>query len=210
MTNYHSPFEAEKFYHVYNRANSNQDKLFIEHSNYRYFIDLFKHHTNGFLKLYAYCLIPNHFHFLIKIEHLDAVKQSLKAKMKWQSYHDVDINLIISEMFRRFFVAYAKAFNKKYERRGSLFQKDFKRLQVEENDYFESIVFYIHTNPLKHLVTLDFRTYSYSSYSLIIDADSSLIAAEEILIYFGGVEKFKQFHENFLHRNTISNRNSIS
>ena len=55
------------FYHIYNRGN-NKEKIFFEEKNYRHFLKLFDKYLSPYVDVYAYCLMPNHFHFLIRVK----------------------------------------------------------------------------------------------------------------------------------------------
>ena len=55
------------FYHIYNRA-CGDEKIFVEERNYRFFMDLFEERMFEYVDLICYCLIPNHFHFLVRIK----------------------------------------------------------------------------------------------------------------------------------------------
>lgn len=57
---------AGNYYHIYNKGNNNE-RLFAREENYDYFLNKFKKHLHGFIDIYSYCLLPNHFHFLIKV-----------------------------------------------------------------------------------------------------------------------------------------------
>lgn len=59
--------ETEKFYHIYNHANGNEN-LFIEEENYHFFLQQWDKYISPIADTYAYCLIPNHIHFLIRIK----------------------------------------------------------------------------------------------------------------------------------------------
>ncbi len=59
------PLVAHTFYHIYNRGN-NGENLFYRPENYGYFLQKFDHYLSGYLELYAYCLLPNHFHLLVR------------------------------------------------------------------------------------------------------------------------------------------------
>jgi len=65
-----------------------------------------------------------------------------------------------SQYFSNLFNAYTKAINKNYNRSGSLFEKNFKRILIDDDSYLVQLVCYIHRNPQKHGITKDFRTYS--------------------------------------------------
>ncbi|MBN2521595.1 MAG: hypothetical protein JXB17_13870 [Bacteroidales bacterium] len=61
------PLEADKYYNIYNRGN-NYEKIYYKEENYYYFLKKFKEYLYEFIEVYAYCLLPNHFHFLIKVK----------------------------------------------------------------------------------------------------------------------------------------------
>lgn len=66
--NNYAPFEEGKFFHIYNRANSFSDFLLYRDENYTYFLRKYYEYLGSFLDTFAYCLIPNHFHFMIRIK----------------------------------------------------------------------------------------------------------------------------------------------
>ena len=67
MADTRTPLEENGFYHVYNHAVGNE-QLFMNNENYLYFLKLLKKYLSTFVDVYAYCLMPNHFHFIIKIK----------------------------------------------------------------------------------------------------------------------------------------------
>jgi putative transposase len=68
--------ESGYYYHIYNQGN-NRENIFFKEKNYDYFLHLFKKYIVPITETYAYCLLPNHFHFLlrIKIENEDYLKR---------------------------------------------------------------------------------------------------------------------------------------
>ena len=68
-------FEHDTFFHVYNRGNNKED-IFIEDKNYSYFLKLIKDHLLGVAEIYAYCLLKNHFHLIIRIKDKGLLKQN--------------------------------------------------------------------------------------------------------------------------------------
>lgn len=121
-------FEEGKFFHIYNRANSSSDLLFYRRDNYSYFLKKYYEYLGMWLDTFAYCLIPNHFHFMIRIK-------KRAQKESWNT-HDV-----ITEQFRRFFISYSQPINKQESRRGSLFQKRFKRKLIDDSKYYTQLIF---------------------------------------------------------------------
>ena len=77
-TFYISEMEEGNFYHIYNRGN-NKQPIFFEKKNYYHFLNRFDKYLSSFLDIYAYCLMPNHFHFLAKIRELAQTTVVLKT-----------------------------------------------------------------------------------------------------------------------------------
>src|SRR5476651_354437 len=116
---------ADTYYHLYNRGN-NKDLTFFENDNYAYFLDQFKKHVSPFCEVYSYCLMPNHFHFFIRIND----------------------QVLFEKGIKNFFISYSKAVNKKYNRVGGLFQGRFKVSEITSDSYYTRIITYIHQNPV--------------------------------------------------------------
>lgn len=123
MKKYHDYLESNCFYHVYNRA-IGSETLFQEEKNYLFFIEKWQKYLLLYLNIWAYCLMPNHFHFLVKIKNEEDIPaQDLKGFE--------NLSGLLSKKFSDFFNSYAKSYNKIYDRQGSLFQKPFKRIKVD-------------------------------------------------------------------------------
>ncbi len=174
---HHAYFEEGNFYHVYNRANTNKEKLFFENKNYRYFLSQFDRYLGDYLEVWAYCLIPNHFHFLVKIKELSG-----------------DANIILTEQFRKFFISYTQAINKQEFRRGSLFQKSFKRKFIDSDEYISVLIQYIHFNPIYHKLVDNIDQWEYSSYLSLLSDRSTKLHRNEVIRWFGGKKEFVRFH----------------
>ncbi|MEO6454823.1 MAG: hypothetical protein ABIN97_12155 [Ginsengibacter sp.] len=181
-TKYLATFEAGEYYHVYNRSHTNT-KLFHEEKNYLHFLNLIRKHLVEYTELYAYCLIPNHFHLFIKI------KENL---MKDES---VDINKLISNQFRKLFIAFTNSINKAYDMHGSLFETPFRRLKIDSESYFSQIIFYIHANPIHHGICAKSEDYKHSSYLSILSDKPTLLKRKEVLEWFGVRKFFKKYHD---------------
>lgn len=97
------------------------------------------------------------------------------------------------------FNAYAKAINKKYNRTGSLFQKPFKRIKIDDENYYKNLVMYIHLNPELHGVSSDFSTFMYSSYQIIINPKNKSKEKDEVIRLFDGLDNFIAAH--YINRN---------
>jgi REP element-mobilizing transposase RayT len=174
-----TPLLSDRFYHIYNRGNDGE-KLFYTEENYRYFMHKYHCLLAPFLDTYAYCLIPNHFHFLIKTR---------------ESEDDL-FHLKISHQFRRLFQSYALSINKQEGRSGSLFRKYFRRIHVDNMLYLRRLVFYIHFNPQKHQVVQNFRYYPYSSYISFEKGNlDSFLDIGSVIAWFNDTEDFFNYHD---------------
>ena len=171
--------QAETIYHIYNRGN-NLENIFIEERNYNYFLSLLEKYVLPIAEIYAYCMLKNHFHIVLKIKE--------KAKIP-EKYRD-KIHLPFSNMFN----TYTKSINKAYHRTGSLFQENPKRNKVENEDYLRQLIVYIHLNPLKHKFLNQFELYNHSSYSSYLSNAATNLEREYVYELFGGKENFIYFH----------------
>ncbi len=184
------PLEFDKCYHIYNRGN-NRENIFREKRNYTYFLERYQHYVHLVAETYAYCLLKNHFHFLVRIRLEEEQRAILKAvNPKRRTFTIADP----AQRFSNFFNSYAKSFNKRYDRTGSLFQKNFKRIWVDTPQYFDRLIHYIHFNPQKHGFVDDFREYVYSSYSAMILDKPTKVSRQTVLSIFDGREHFIDFH----------------
>jgi putative transposase len=168
------PLEAGNFYHIYNRGN-NSEPIFLNENNYAYFLGLIDKYVYKVADVYCYCLLNNHFHLLVRIKE----NQSSKAA---------------SQCFSNLFNAYAKAFNKFNNRTGKLFEERFKRKKVHQDSYFTELIYYIHTNPQRHRIVEDFRTYHYSSFKVCMSSKRSKLRKNEVIDWFAGKTFFEQYH----------------
>ena len=170
----YEPIIADRYYHIYNRGN-NKQSIFFEEKNYAYFINLMIKYLIPVANIYAYCLIKNHFHILVKTRN---------------NIPDVKISKAFSNLFN----AYAKAINKAYNRSGSLFQDRFKRKIIENEEYLKTLILYIHLNPKNHKIIEDFRNYRHSSYLTIIATEDSFLSTNEVLSFFNDRSNFSSVH----------------
>jgi len=173
-----SPFETSYYYHFYNRGN-NKEKIFFAEENYKYFLKLVEKYLLQISDIYSYCLLPNHFHFVLRIKDYEDLSEGIKeGKTK--------LHQPISNLFN----AYTKAINKKYSRTGSLFQKHPKRIKIENEDYFKNLIIYVNTNSSHHSLE-DFRKYKYSSYNLLMNNNPTFLKRNDVLELFENTENFK-------------------
>ncbi len=178
------------YYHIYNRGN-NKESLFYTPANYEFFLKKYLFHCFHIFETYSFCLMGNHFHLLVSIRSKEEQeklyeKRNLKTKkLRSPSKH-----------LSNFFSSYTQAINKQEDRTGSLFQKNFKRKEVDSQEYFQRLVVYIHQNPIHHGFSEEIKHYPYSSYRYFLNSkEPSFINRNKVLKLFGEMENFEAAHE---------------
>lgn len=111
-------------------------------------LESFKGNNN--YNLYGYCLMTNHIHILMK-----------------------ELDDEISTAIKRICASYVFWYNRKYERCGHLFQERFKSEVVETDEYFLTVLRYIHQNPIKARMIKNIDAYKWTSYSEYINTNKS-------------------------------------
>jgi len=167
---------AGEVYHIYNRGNS-KNNIFFQEEDYNFFLTRLRQNLfpstvklnrynrmqllpeNSF-SLLSYCLMPNHFHLLIK--------QNLEISP--------------SKLILKICTSYSKYFNKKYEHVGHVFQDRFKQILVDHNDYLIWLTAYIHQNPKVSGLVTKLDEYSWSSYREYLDKPSYDLCSKELIL----------------------------
>lgn len=198
MKKYQIELEPGKFYHIYNRGN-NSEKIFFNQENYKFFLRRYNEYLSSCVETYAFCLLPNHFHFLIKVKegNADAKKALHLGDDNAKALHLGDAKLFATPAtaFHRLFTSYSKAINKQQKRHGSLIENPFKRIEIDTREYLINLILYIHTNPQIHGFVNDFRTYSWSSYNDILSNEPTILKRDSVLDWFDEKDNFQFCHE---------------
>jgi REP element-mobilizing transposase RayT len=214
--------EYDKYYHVYNRGNNGED-LFVDGNDYNCFLRSLEKYLYPVADIYAWVLMKNHFHLLLRIKEeteityyrLSNADRSVYAvrfdKEKWHTTRNLTASagpVSVSEIkfkhpnstlhISHFFNSYAKYFNKKYKRTGALFQRPFKRIEIDSNLYCRQLMVYIHTNPVHHGFTDDYTNYTWSSYKAILLKSPTYYKHMEVLEWFDNPDNFI-----FVHRQKV-------
>jgi REP element-mobilizing transposase RayT len=158
-------------YHVMLRGIDKRD-IFLSKRDYQKFIDYVEkaRGKSGFL-VYAYCLMTNHVHLLLKT-----------------GYEE------IGNIVRRIAVGYAQYHNMRNGRTGHLFQNRFRSEAVENDAYFIMVLRYIHQNPLKAGIVEAIEDYKWSSYKEYINKEKGkLVDPAFAMGFFENVESFEKY-----------------
>ena len=178
-----------KYFHIYNRGN-NGINVFYDSNSYYHFLKLYSQYINPVADTYAWCLLKNHFHVLV---YLKTEKEIDASKLEYSTIEEPK-QISASRQFSHLFNAYTQAINKKFNRHGSLFEKPFERKLVENEAYFQKLIFYIHNNPVHHGFTDNIDSYPWSSYGTILSEKPTHLKRKEVLENFNGVDNFIYYH----------------
>ena len=182
------PLEQDNYYHIYN-CGINGENLFRDEENYEYFLRLYDKYINLIADTYAWCLMKNHFHLLIKIKDLSGFGNLTGL--------DNNNNKIKPphQYFSNLFNAYSKAINKRYSRHGSLFERPFKRKLIDNEEYLQTVVVYIHNNPVHHGFVNHVADWPWSSYVSYISSEPTKLKRNEVIEIFDDVDNFNYLHQ---------------
>ena len=100
----------------------------------------------------------------------------------------------MSKQFSNLFSSYTQAYNKSYDRKGSLFIKNFKRKRIKSEEYLKQVIAYIHLSPVHHEFVPELYYWKYSSYHSFFSSKQTLVKKDEILKLFDDLENFKYYH----------------
>jgi hypothetical protein len=150
---------------------------------------LYQKHVSPVAETYAYCLLKNHFHFLVRIKD----ESDLTG---FQNLSGLALKLHLP--FSHFFNAYTKAINKAYRRTGALFERPFKRIPITNEPYLLHLVTYIYQNPQRQGLVEDYCKWPHSSYSQIISGEEFLLHVGKVLDWFGSLPDFTEAHQTLV------------
>ncbi|HVZ11767.1 MAG TPA: transposase [Patescibacteria group bacterium] len=186
------PLVNGEYYHVFNRGVARMP-IFLTNRDYERFKNTFTYYkyphkfakfsvsfskdeliksSENIIEIVSYCLMPNHFHFLLK-----------------QTKDNGIMNFI-----RMTTISYAKYFNIKRKRKGPLFEGQFKVVHVESNEQLLHLSRYIHLNPIVSHVINDLDLFKWSSYLEYLQKTSEVICANEIILdQFKSIDSYEKF-----------------
>lgn len=170
-------YQPGRYYHIYNRG-AHRQSIFREYANYIFVLEKIKEYSQKFaITLIAYCLLPNHYHFLLR----------------------QDGEQPASLLPQRVFNSYTKAFNKRYEHSGTLFEGNFKAKLVRDDSYLLHLCRYIHANPMKHGLVDDLEDWSYSNYLEWVGLrNGKLVDRAFVVDFFPELGQYRAFVMDYL------------
>lgn len=176
-----------EYFHIFNRGNE-KTNIFLDKDDFSFFLLRLRQNLQpsdkekkicrnrflpeGSFSLVCYCLMPNHFHLLLR------------------QNKDLRTGTLLS----RVCTSYSSYFNKKYQRVGHLFQDKFKQVLIDTNEYLVWVSAYIHQNPQVAGIVKIPENYQWSSYSAFIGIDNHLLCDDKVIIdQFGDRKEYKKF-----------------
>lgn len=168
--------EFGNYYHIYN-CGINGCNLFEDEANFQYFLSLYEKYMDTLAETFAWVLMPNYFHLLVKL------RERHQADEKPPHQH-----------FSNLFNAYTKAFNKYHHRHGALFERPNRRKLITHEAYFQQLVVYIHHNPVHHGFCSHPLEYGWSSYLSCISKKPTKLKRDKVIKWFANKKQFIHLH----------------
>lgn len=167
------PNQVDSIYHIYNRG-VNKGLIFFHEKNFHYFIYKLSYHFHEKATILAFCLMPNHFHLLVRVIKTDFVQKGLQP----------------------FMIAYTRAINNEQNRVGPLFQGHYQSSLIDSDDYLLECLRYIHLNPVSAGLVKDPQEWEYSSYRCFFHkSQNTSIEVKWIDTYFNSLQEFTTFSQ---------------
>ncbi len=163
-----------QYYHIYNRGVEKR-KIFTCDENYLFLLRRIKEFLPNYpVTFIAYCLMPNHYHFLVRAEKDNG----------------------IGPFLQRLFNSYTQAFNQQEKRSGTLFETRAKSVLIDQNSHLLHIARYIHLNPVRAGLTQHPKDWAYSNYLEFIGCrKGTLYESAFVQEQFGTPEEYRRFVE---------------
>jgi len=151
-------------YHVVNRGN-NKQVVFVEESDYQKYLDILRRYKIKFgFKIFAYCLMSNHIHLLIKTSEKGTISAIMKAIT----------------------IAHTRNYHFKYNCSGHIWGGRFKSPIVSDDEYLLTVMRYIEQSPVRAGIVVDPEQYRFSSYQGNVKIElNNLVDKEENPVYSG-------------------------
>ncbi len=182
-------FHQDEFYHIYNQGN-NRQPIFNDGANCVYFISLIEKYVAPHCDIISWCLMPNHFHFLVKTNQ-HSVQEKLVGVLKLTN---------LSNGLRILQTAYTAAFNRQFNMSGSLFwqRSKAKLIDTSRNDEYLSACFhYIHQNPLKAGLVYKMEDWKYSSFNDYLNQSIFTLTQKDLGIKYLNLDESTFYKESY-------------
>lgn len=198
-----APFEFQKHYHILFRSIDGVP-LFKTEKEHLFFLEKWKRFTEIVFETWAYSLLGNHTHFIIRVKQQEEVIRTLSSlpeeaktnaiRKFLEKKEDSPIGSVVERQINSFMVSYANTYNNIIERKGGLFQQPFRRSLIAAEAHLQQAIVYVHANGQKHRLVKDFKTHRFNSYHAILERNDSFVNSTAVLMFFSGIDKFISIH----------------
>jgi len=202
-------------YHIYNRGIGGEN-IFKKEKHYALFLKKYAQYIPPVMDTFAYCLLKNHFHLLVRVKtreeqeqyfegYLKAIEpnipknknSNISSERKYATFKHLNPSRQVGHLCN----SYTQSINAdtRFEdkpRKGSLFERPFERKRITSESYYTNAIYYIHRNPQKHGFVEDFREYPHSSYHAFLSKRNTQLRRKEVLDWFGGKEEYFELHNS--------------
>lgn len=162
--------------------------MFFERDNYLYFLKGIKKYVRGYVEVLVYCLMPTHYHILVR------VRQTQTSEVSKQ----------VSLAMQKFGISYTRAINKRFSRVGALFQGQFQGKPIKNYEHLLNLCIYIHANPVKDSLVALPEDWEFSNYLEWMGLrEGTLVNHEFIKENFGTSEEYKQLVMNYINTRNL-------
>ncbi|MCW5909073.1 MAG: transposase [Chitinophagales bacterium] len=169
-------------YHIYNRGNQ-QQQVFFNDENYLFFLRKIRKELLPHCDILAYCLMPNHFHWLVYVKSSDDFKSSDDCM--------TPLSKAIAVLLR----SYTRAIQKQQNFTGSLFQQKTKAVEIKSENHILTCANYIHQNPLKAGLVTKMEDWSYSSFPYYIGLRNGTLCNKQLFLDCANVNVRDDFRQ---------------
>ena len=177
--------EYNSVYHIYN-CGINGCNLFIDDNDYDRFLSKYATYIEPIADTYAWSLLGNHFHIIIRIKKVENIKtlDELKLFKTKSNQKELEKKPNPTKQFSHLFNSYAQYFNHKYKRHGALFERPFKRKLIDNLPYFKKCLIYVHQNPVHHGFVSNLSEYRYTSFNTLLSEKATLLKRDTVKSLF--------------------------
>ncbi|MGD8856335.1 MAG: transposase [Chloroflexota bacterium] len=170
-------YTAGHYYHFYNRG-AHRLPIFREADNYLFILGRIKRYLRQLeLTIIAYCLMPNHYHLLVRQE----------------GQHAAGL------LPQRVFNSYSKAYNKRYGHSGTLFEGHYEVVETASEAHLRHLCRYIHANPVKDGLVTELAAWPYSNYlEWVAKRKGTLVDRDFVAELFGSPDDYVEFLTDYL------------
>ncbi|MEP7169134.1 MAG: hypothetical protein ABI855_07150 [Bacteroidota bacterium] len=200
MSEENIPLQPEQIFHIYNHA-VGKENLFERDDDYIYFLKKMKEHLLPVSEVISYCLMPNHYHLVLRFKEIETIKEFLKQRKKGilsieelMRQNENYLGKQLSQVCSNFFNTYAKHYNFVKSRTGTLFKRTFRRKEVSDTDYLKTLICYIHQNPIASGFAQNIYEWKYSSHKAVLSSQPTLISRKFVISLFDDLENYKYCH----------------